>query len=1098
MRIAAVFAVVLITCSSEILAQEPVPHMEMIRGLRAQGEPVLALQYIEERLGKKVPPEMAAVLRLETARTRLEIALQENEEGKRLAMFGQARAEFEAFLKNYPGHPLAPQANFEIARLIASQGKEFLNRARRSEGDKAAVKNDLAKARPLFEDATKKLAEAAALIDKKLAALDNPATADEKSAKRELEQSRLQAELEQGINLFQLAQTHEALKDRGIAMDRAQKVLQKLADRDIKHPMSILAKAWVGRCFHENEDYNKADDTYKAIIAESGPQSEPGKRVALYFRMLMLVRQGNTKPTTMVQLADTWLNTYRPYQNTAEGCGVKYLLASLLESLAEPGIIRDKKTGLPVRVGGDAQMHLRRAERFYKELADFENDFTERAAGKRMRTVLGLITNRAVNLDQLVTFDECYLAALAEIARLNETLRLGGPSDPAEGAEDVDKLKRRSYLRVIQALTRGLTLIRSTDSPKDILEARNVLVFAHLSVGNNHEAAILGESLSRDQMQSSKGASAALYALQAYANVMADTEKRGDVDPKEKETDKAQVRRIARYMEKIWPNDSPTDFARHQLATLEARENRLVDSLQILASITPAYSQLAYARRDQVVACYNLQRSPDVSAAEKKKWYSSVSTTLETMPDLAAGGDAGNAQAFCLAKIQLGYLYLLPLDPNLYPKSEAVARALLANLPKYTSLTEKARKDVELSAKALQLSGQYGQINELVKAGRNAEAAKRYEPIVAETEKELARLTEEEGEGAERLRRVIRDLLQLALRSSVQEGQIPRAQKILKSLEKAGTGQSGSNPLVPVLRDVQAQIAEVRKTRNEQRIKETTDRFAAFLEDLAKQPNITNEVRIFLAQGFSGVDRPARAVELLAAVTPAAAMKLADPGPLPENATDDQRAKVEAFEKEKARHSSDLNNHRFSQLAMVRALRADAVATEDAAQKEAKFNRAKQLLAQMIGTQQQRGWAYNNLEVRREEVFILEDQAQYAKAMGAWNSMLKPFLPKLVQKPANQQETFIRTTVFELRFYMIRCVYKSNLKVKDEKLKETRMAQLAQRIAEMEKDEQTRDFGGLAVKRLYQEFIEDDDLLKKKYVEAKGAELLKPADGGGN
>jgi hypothetical protein len=45
-------------------------------------------------------------------------------------------------------------------------------------------------------------------------------------------------------------------------------------------------------------------------------------------------------------------------------------------------------------------------------------------------------------------------------------------------------------------------------------------------------------------------------------------------------------------------------------------------------------------------------------------------------------------------------------------------------------------------------------------------------------------------------------------------------------------------------------------------------------------------------------------------------------------------------------------------------------------------------------------------------------------------------------------------------------------------------------IVKVEKDEKTADFGGNEVKRLYRELLEDDELLKKAYVDAGGTALI--------
>src|SRR5262249_43575613 len=148
--------------------------------------------------------------------------------------FAAARAEFDAFLKANPNHPLAPQASFEIARLIASQGQEQLNRARRLEGDKAAQKKAFDVSRAQFTDAVQKLAEAAKLIKGQLDRSANPTTPDERATVRDLQNAYLQAHLEQGINLFKESQTFTDAeqKQRGDALFKAMQVLEKLGTED--------------------------------------------------------------------------------------------------------------------------------------------------------------------------------------------------------------------------------------------------------------------------------------------------------------------------------------------------------------------------------------------------------------------------------------------------------------------------------------------------------------------------------------------------------------------------------------------------------------------------------------------------------------------------------------------------------------------------------------------------------------------------------------------------------------------------------------------------------------------------------------------------
>lgn len=1077
------------------------PHLEMIRGLRAQGEPALAMEYIQTRIGTNVPADIAQVLQLEIARTRVELALHESEEGKRLAMFAAARGEFENFLKNNADHPLAPQASFEIARLIASQGKEQLNRARRQEGDKARQQKALELARPLFADAVTKLEAAGKVIKAQLGKYANPAGPEEKATARDLQNAYLQAQLEQGINYYLLAQSFgdNEQKQRGDALFKAMGVLDRLASEDAKQPACWLARAWYGRCQTDMQDFPKAKDAFAAIFAEKGPSVDAAQRVAGYFRMLMLNAEGQTKSDALAQQARDWLNRYRAYQNTPEGYGVRYFLASQLEGLAEAGIIRDRTTGRPSSVSGAAAAFLREADALLRGLTETENDFSERAASKRMRVILGISLSLARDRDpdKLNTFEGCYLLALLEIADLNDKL-----SKEKLTGEDGQKLRLEHYLRVLRALERGLQLVKPTDPAKEVLDARNLQVFANLVVGRNYEAAVLGEHLARSLTRSSKGAIAAQYSLQAYKNVLIEAKSRGGAFKEiEERTDREQIRRMAQFMEQTWPNDAPTDAARHQLGSLLVLEGDWLGALEAFARVTASYANLAFLRTEQGMACYRLQLARDdgtlITPAVKKNWYRRVVADLEKMPELALGADGETANAYCLARLQLGYL--LQQEGTQYAQAESVAKSLLEQMPKYTTLEERQRSELTQGAQALRLHALYGQVYERVKSGDHAKAAQLYMPVVSELKKAVP------PEDAVKVRKAMSDLLQLAVRSSVTDDKLDRAQELLKYLEQTSSGQAGaSGPLVQILREVQTQINEM-KRHDPARLKDTVDRFASFLEQLAKQPNLSTDVRIFLALGFDSLDQPGRAVELLTEVTrpPAkdfGAAPVAPPEPA-DDAADEVKKKYEAdkekYEVAKAKHDKERNDHdnavrsaNFAQLARARALRHQGRLETDKSVAAQHFAAADKLVDQMIGTAKDKGWGYDNLEVRREKIFILEDSDRYRDALAAWQAMQKPFIAQLKPNPSNDREEKIREVVYEIRFYQNRLFLKSYQKIAKPEAKADRIRVLAENIVKLERDKDIPNFGGMPVKKLYREWLENEEQLREAYKRAGGMALV--------
>ena len=68
---------------------------------------------------------------------------------------------------------------------------------------------------------------------------------------------------------------------------------------------------------------------------------------------------------------------------------------------------------------------------------------------------------------------------------------------------------------------------------------------------------------------------------------------------------------------------------------------------------------------------------------------------------------------------------------------------------------------------------------------------------------------------------------------------------------------------------------------------------------------------------------------------------------------------------------------------------------------------------------------------------------------------------------------------------------------KDAKKKEADIRKLADQIVDLEKDARTSDFGGGTVKKLYQDWLSDEPLIRKHYEAAKGKALLSSTESAG-
>jgi tetratricopeptide (TPR) repeat protein len=1066
------------------------PHLDLIRGLRASGDAELALRYIETRLPKDLPEPTRRELTLELARIRVDLAQDEPERSKRRALLTQARREFEAFLSSSAANdPQKPQVRFELARLVAAQGREAVLRSRRLES--AAKAQAVSEARSSYKSAAEQINAAAQELGQQVQALGEPKNAAEAARSRELTQNWYKAELEEGTVRFFHALTYPPegldVRTRATLMSEAIQVLNRLGDRDPKHPICWLAKAWVGRCYVEIEDYNKAEKSFDAIQAERGLYANDAKRVASYFRILMLRNQG-TELARLATLLQSWLDRYRPYINTPEGCGARYFLADTLEKMAydpQRGGVKVDERGRPKSVTAEAAARLKQAERLLRSLTEFDNEFTELAANKRMRLLLAIAIRETPDRDprKVDTFEKCYLLALLEVAELNEDLK---NPEFADDPERVAEARRQRYLKVAQALDRGLTLLKPADRAREIQDARLLHVYAHLIGGDPKVAAQQGEELAKQLSRSSRGAVPALYALQAHRKLMLAAKAEGDGKSGEVQEHRQQMNRLTTWMEQVWPNEEATDTARHLLGSTIIAEGEPLQALEIWDRVSAQYPNLFALRGEQGAAAAQLQRDPRVAPGVKQQWLTKVISLLQALPRPDSSLEADIQAAYCQAQLQLGNLLALKGDE--FPRIEKLSRELLDSMSKMR-LGSRA-SGLEEQAQILWLFALRGQIYAHIQAKRYEPAAELYRPVVDKYKKNP--LGEEVSE---RLRRAVSDFLILALRSSIQHGQIEQAQDIWQVLAKID-GQDQYAPLVGVLRDLQVQISQWKRS-DPQALQDSSEQFAHFLEALAKQANLSTEAKILLAQGYASLDKPKQGLELLRSIgEPPNSTIESPPMPPPENATDMERAAYEEarakHEKAQQAHEAAIRLHHFAELTEVRLLRQAIRLATDPADKTKYVAEVEKLLDRMIGSPEKPGWAFNSLEVRREKIFLLEDLGKYRAAMDAWVAMQKPFA-RFSNPPKDDRETRIRTAYYEVRFYMTRLVLMSKKNIPDAARREAEIRKLATQIVEMEQDSRTADFGGAAVRKLYQDWLGDEPEMLKAYVAAGGKALLPAA-----
>ncbi|VTS04168.1 tetratricopeptide repeat protein [Tuwongella immobilis] len=1047
---------------------ETPPYFDFVESLRQSGQSDLALEYLEKLAKEKPTGVQADLLPVELARTRLQLVPTEPEESERVRLIDQARREFEGFLKSAPNHPERPQVLLEVARLLTQQGKTQAIRARRIDEEEERLKA-FAAARPFFDQAAKQYQEAAKTLKQQVSGLGEGNSSEEKARVKRLRQAALGATIDQGINEIERALTFAGEGDRRTRGDQLLKAAKLLDDagQDEDLPLSWVAKAWIVYCLYETDSGVEADRAYRSLIGEERkrPAASDGIRLAKFFNLRQTARNGAPGFELEVQkAADAWLNQYRRRSDrlTMEGLGVQYILAGILRARADKMIKRDPKTGLPVSPPvGDAQSLLNRAASLYQTIASSDNEYSERAVRNRINIVIDQTAARADDPSKLTTFEQCYLAAQVEQALLNQKAKMAASSDATMTPEQVEALRKSTYTKIISLIDRGIRLATPKESKRDLLEAQFLQTFAYVQINRPMEAAVLGEHLARANPRSGKAAQIAMLALNAY-NTARSANK--EAAPEDLQADLNKIIDLARYMDRTFPTDPLANVARHQLGFYLMRLRDYFNAADALARITTDYASLNEARRDLGAAIFMLNRppgigetKPNIPEAQRLALMTRAIEAIQKLPPATKDTDGEIAKGFAEAKIQLGQVYLL--DPKTYADAERLGDELAKLIPTL-SIAESDRDNLTYAARAVKVGAVFGQAQrESLSPMRDlAKIAERLAPELKDAEAEIAK-TDNAAPSRESLLREYRKILVLALRTSVQDSKVERANEILQQLQKAGGSiESTIDTLREVVRDVRGQITELKKQGKSDEADKMATSFTELLDQIAKSDKLPETMLLFLSTGYGSIDVHAKSVELLERIAPPAA--------------DADEDKVKSFRK-------------------VQFLLAQAY------RKAKEYQKAQTLINQMLGTAKQKGWAFASVEVRKESLLLLEDQGKWRDAVTGWTSLarvwqarLKP-LPKerIAGDPNFQRIVNDRAMYFDLFVETQRCLTRANdSTLKDEMKKGAAFEKIAAALVELEtKNEDLSD----TLKDSIRALLEEYPLLKEKYL-AAGGKLISP------
>jgi len=257
--------------------------------------------------------------------------------------------------------------------------------------------------------------------------------------------------------------------------------------------------------------------------------------------------------------------------------------------------------------------------------------------------------------------------------------------------------------------------------------------------------------------------------------------------------------------------------------------------------------------------------------------------------------------------------------------------------------------------------------------------------------------------------------------------------------------------LVGVVQQLKDQVEDLRKKgpSHQKELDETVSRFSAFLDELAKQQNLSDEVLRFLANGYASLGQHQKAADLLNQI----------PAPKPP-LSPDQEAQYLAVH-----------------ILFARELRLAG-----------QLDRAKKVLDDMAQTEQGK----RSLELKKEQIMLEEDQGNWSQAAKDWDGLMKTIRPMFGQAQRNlnvqptpeemkklEKENSFRDAYFDCYYQFTYCYYKYALTMKDDHLRQQTLEKVAGLIAAV-RDKQGEVWKA-SLKGRYDDLFQKEPLLKSLY-----------------
>lgn len=1124
------FVVALCALFAVPTAAQPPSPVELVRGLRENGQTDLALEYIKELERSALGDEDKASLVLERAKCQLEASEDEPDEGTRLGMIAEAKEALNSFLVKHPKHPRAVEALLAQAKLLTLDAREQLNTARRMDiPDEEAAKDaaqlkqkaEAAKSRPMFLLASKRFADASKLIREKL---DDAAVPP--AQKRALEREAFEADLAAAVNTFNTAETYMPASrvtgaersERNKYLETAKEAFGKLAVGKPNNRTVWVARAWMAEVTYEQDDFTAAANEVNTVLRAGMAEAEDGKRLARFFQLRRnYLAALSERVLVKVQASEQELRRWRAMYDTGrkptpEHYAVRYYLARVLHMQAENSIGPPPKDGRPVTFSAAVRKQLEDAEKLYRGLAQADHDYTARATRNRIVVVRRLIGEADAPVNSYETFEAAQMASIIQMSKIT--------AEEAKEKPNPDKV-RAARTATIALLERARELATPADAQADVIDVQLRLIYFYLTSEQPQQAAVLGEHVSHTiKSTGGKAALAGLLGMTGY--LMSAQRVRAEMDgaADARRNDRERAVAVARFLDDKYPNDNSTDDARYRLAGLLMEDKQYQQAFDVLTRVRPGFKQIGNARllegylASQIV--YAKSEGGKEPTPEEKK--NKADVFKRALADLAKTtkpvpvATEEDVRAYLSARCRIATLLLAQgrADPTAEAANPGADQALkvaaeaMGAVRSFDALVDTKSPDrkpnldgteMTLVAQDAYARAVYLRARALTDANKFEEAAAALQPTLDAVQTGGAVLTPEmkgwaanaagDPEAVQKLRvsslaaavdKTRVDVILAAFRLKVRTGKSAEAGPLIDLMTKAG-GTIEDN--LPMLEPLGREMAGQRLRYLRDGMKKEADEMAAglsvLLGKLTALPNLSSQTRLFIGQTLQAVGENAKALETLKQIQKPEFANWATAKP--EEIPAELRGKVQNQTREYA----------VAQLAIAKAL------------KETKqFAEAEKMLTEIVGS-----WGSGRLYFRKELAEMYEAKgaslavpkdasAEWGKASKEWKTLFGIASARLrnAKDASPDQLAELRQGFADAFFDFQRCVVVANeqLLKGNPKLQAT-YDNVGKQFVDIEKQIPAGEWTP-EVQHRYAEFLKDHPPLMTAYKTAGGKAFL--------